>query len=186
MNNESLEIILLFQNRKSILFYAYCDANDLHLMGEYLEQHKSVFTDKEYEDLYVGKRKFEDSNEKRSFERKFSIYKIDYYQIPSVLMTGIEKDVYHETLYEWYNMYKDVIIASQILPYVIEGEPIKKLKDVGCDMYKEVECFDDFTRLLSTKYIKNNLLLHPLTVLNSYKENKSMREHFRYQMFKDD
>lgn len=180
------EVTMLYQNDKSLIFYAFSDSSSDYLISDYINDHKSVFTEHELKKLHIEKRKFDSIHDKHVFQNKYELYQIRRLFDSPVSVTGYEYSIYHDDVYGWYTMYKDVVVISQILPDVmIPNKSLLDLSKIGADMYEMVDNFGRFTELLSTNYIKSNLLVHPITAMKMYDEDMSIKKRFEYQMFKD-
>ena len=180
------EITMLYQNDKSLMFYAYSDSSSDYLISDYINDHKSVFKEDEMRKLHIEKRKFNSLHEKHIFQNKYELYQIRRLFDSSVSVTGYEHSIYNDDIQGWYTMYKDIVVISQILPNVLTpSKCFMDLSKIGSEMYDIVDNFSRFTELLSTNYIKSSLLVHPITAMKMYSESMSIKKRFEYQMFKD-
>ena len=64
------EVMMLYQNDKSLIFYAFSDSSSDYLISDYINDHKSVFSENELRKLHIEKRKFDSIHDKHVFQNK--------------------------------------------------------------------------------------------------------------------
>ena len=146
----------------------------------------------EISNLYINKVTFSTEKEKTDFMLYHDIYRMEKYYDSDLIVTRYERLLYHEIILRWYDMYKDVVVASQILPSVLNQEKEKVhnamtgLQIAADEMYDMVTNFYEFTQLISTRYIKGSLLVHPISALSMYQNKKEDMQLFKRQLFRFD
>lgn len=187
MNVITKKVNILYQNHNCKIIYAWCMVDPTKksdVIKEYMKQRYGVIPDIEYNELEL----VEEELTGREILKFTSIYEM--FEVVTLCdclyVTKYEKEMYLSEINKWYNMYKDVIIASQLLPSVIgdtEKTPINQLNDIGTKLYESIDSIDSFIRHLRTSYITKRLLMHPLTALNMFSEEDTNRRLFQNRMF---
>lgn len=198
MVKENLSITAVYQNAEHMILYAYYDGylrgkNTIELVKKWIDLHEYSFTEKEMQDLTITEVKFSSLKRKIEFiERHKFAYDITCYRGHERLpMTGYERVIYEKVIDSWYDMYKTVVVAGQILPSVLfeneeMNQTMQELHVLSGKMYEKVDCYDSFLEFLSTTHVKRTLIVHPMSAIAEYNDEENQLELFRYQLFKDD
>lgn len=184
---ENLEITLVYQNRNKMILYGFVDEpyapNGFTTTVNWLQQNPSIKGEKNH----IEKLKFKTIRAKLEWVEMHLEFLIEKYYMSKLLFTRYERLIYHETLFGLYEMYKDVVIAGQILPMFLDLDIQQQLPfnlgKLSEDMYKLVNDYASFTSILSTKYVTNKLIAHPINILLMSKENKENEKLFKDKMF---
>lgn len=189
---ENLTVFILYSNDRRESMYGYYDSSDISGVEDWINQRKHLFLPQELAKMTIAESKFRNIQEKMEFMMKYDIYRLESYYNIGLIFTNYEREIYHDVIVRWYDMYKDVVVASQILPTIMDHgndkvhdimENLTKLSD---DMYSMVNNYEKFTQLISTDYIKRCLLSHPIVSLTMYQNKKEDMQLFKHQLFRYD
>lgn len=191
----NLAISAIFQTPDSGLLWGFTEGETQQqsrdLANKWIDVHAHLFIPAELDQIHIRDLTSFRSSARDHFLVKFAQWHIDYYDFDEIPMTKYEHSIYAQIVDEWYKMYQDVIIASHILPTVMapEGDvfqPLNLIKDGAEEMYRKIDSKKTFASYLSTNYIKNAVLLHPIQAMMLYKDEEDRKMMFRYQLFKDE
>lgn len=194
-NRENKNIVCIYRDRSKITLYGYIDENakeGFPIAIQWLSDREHLFSPDEFGSIHIEEMKFRDVDEKIEYITKLEIFRIENYYNSKILFAGFERKIYHEVIDEWYEVYKNFIVSSQVLPIVLDrnisyvNECMVQLDSIANKMYSEVDRFSKFTEILSTTYINRSLLQHPLVSMSQYRQLEESSNIFKMQIFRFD
>ena len=194
-NKENKNIVCIYRDNSEMILYGYVDENKdkgFPIALKWLSDREHLFSPDELKNIHITEMKFKDIDKKINYIEKIELFRIEEYYNSSILFASFERKIYHEIIDEWYDVYKNFIISSQILPVILDrnisyvNDCMMKLDDIANKMYSEVDRFSKFTEILSTTYINRSLLQHPLVSMSQYRQLEETSNIFKTQMFRFD
>lgn len=203
------KLMIIYANFQDKDLYGYADPEYCFegetpedMVDGWLKLHKEFFTEEEFNRLHIIQIARNSKEGRRFLDRTLDVFNIYHYldRCP-FLVTGYEAYLYKQTIQEYYSMYQNVVIAGKLLPPVLNQEiihdkmPLNEIKrkqnmSITMDnlrtlseiMYESVQSKESFVSFLSTTFIKDNLLMHPLCAMGLYAEEMRLNKSFRYHM----
>lgn len=206
------KLMIIYANFQDKELYGYADPEYCFegetpddMVNGWLNLHKEFFTKEEFEKLHIVQITRNSREGRRFLDRTSDVFNIYHYlDRRPFLVTGYEVYLCKDEIQKYYSMYQDVIIAGVALPNVLNqgviGDDLsdkelsrKKNMSITMDnlrtlseiMYESVQSKETFVSFLSTTFIKDKLLMHPLRALGLYAEEMRLNASFRYHMSAD-